>query len=167
MSDELPPGTRLTKNSVLQDTASGRFLAGKGCTTAIRTSERGRELQDRRRELARKAAIRGIIEGASGELPAGVAPSLGRSVALVSQAWTQAALANAMDKPRESVTAGSAALKLAGLWPERGAAASGPTVAVQVNVSPELLRAWEKRIVDAEVRDIGASDISDEDAFDK
>ena len=67
-------------------------------------------------------------------------------------------------KPRESVTAGSAALRLAGLWPERGAAASGPTVAVQVNVSPELLRHWG--VVDVVARDItdAVDDISDEDA---
>ena len=160
MSDEIPAGTRLTKNGALQDIASGRFLPGGKPTTTIRTSEQGKMvrqqrevLRQQRKEAVAEGAVRGILEGVRSELPAGVEPTLEHAGAVLAQAWYQAALANAMDKPRDSAAIGAAAFKLPGLWPERGAAAAGPMVNVQVNVSPELLRAWEKRIVDAEVRD--------------
>ena len=137
----LPP--IVLKNGSLKDRVTGHFLAGVRPTSVIASSERGRELVARRRELAGAASRRALVAAASEHIGAQVAGPAA-AVGVIAEAWAQSALANAMDKPRESVMAGMGALKLAGMAPaeERSQA---PAVAVQVNIGGELAAYYSKQ----------------------
>ena len=137
----LPP--IVLKNGSLKDRVTGHFLPGVRPTSVIASSERGRELVARRRELAGAASRRALVAAASEHIGSQVAGPAA-AVGVIAEAWAQSALANAMDKPRESVMAGMGALKLAGMAPaeERSQA---PAVAIQINVSADVAASIARR----------------------
>jgi hypothetical protein len=75
----------------------------------------------RRNAKAEVAARLAIAKSAENQ---GVGRSSIAAVGLLAGTWYDAALANAMDKPRESVIAGKAALQLAGMVDKGGVAAA-------------------------------------------
>ena len=113
----------------------GRFLPGSVPSGTIRTSERGRELAQRRHEVARIKARQAIADayaehaGKQGARPtdayAGMADEFARS-----------AYANALDKPREAVEAGKFALRLADMLPADERATAVAAVSLTLNITP-------------------------------
>jgi len=179
MSDKAPV---VLSNGTLVDPETHRFMPGGRPSTAIRTREQASAMAKRRHELAGIAARKALADAAAehGHQRSSVA-----AVGLLVKRSYEASLTgyegdkvvNAdgsewyrVDR-RGATEAAKFSLKLAGYGAEeqRG---SGSMVNVQVNVSPELLRAWEKRIagaeiVDSEAQDVAASDIEVDDTSDE
>lgn len=107
----------------------GHWMVRPPGTIPITTSARGRELAQRRIIKAEQAARLAIAEKAEQQ---GVQRSSAAAVGLLAGTWYDAALANAMDKPRESVIAGKAALGLAGMV-DKGGVANAPADGLAVS----------------------------------
>ena len=141
---------KVLKNGVLVDTARGRIVAGSHPTTAIRTSERGRELAARRTELAKAKARKAISEAY--EQDSGKPGRPTDAYAQLAGEFYRSAIANAMDKPREAVQASAHALRLADMLPADDKRAA-PAVAVQVNIGGELAAYYSKQAAEDEGAD--------------
>jgi len=99
----------------------GHWLQQPPGTQQIATRERASELARNRHAKAERAARLALAAKAEEQ---GHTRSSVAAVGLLAGTWYDAALANAMDKPRESVIAGKAALQLAGMVDKGGAAAA-------------------------------------------
>ncbi len=156
MTEETSP-LRTLKNGAVYDTSRGRIVANPpgGPTTAIKTSQQGRDMRERRRQLSAQLSRRAVADEAAAM---GIQRSAPAAVAHLAALSYRSAIDNMMDKPRDAIHPAKLALQCMDILPA-AAAGGGAMVNVQVNVSPELLRHWGVEIVDAETRDITDEDV--------
>jgi hypothetical protein len=99
----------------------GEWMQRAPGAAPIFAGQRAVDCGRRRAAKAEQAARLAIAKSAENQ---GVGRSPIAAVGLLAGTWYDAALANAMDKPRESVIAGKAALQLAGMVDKGGSAAA-------------------------------------------
>lgn len=133
---DIPPNIRVLKNGAWYDMDRHRLTAGGDIKTAITTSERGRELNEIRREKIARLARKEIARRAEQAKADGKSMMPSEAVAYLAGEAFDSALANMMDKPREAVEAGKFALRVSDTMP-KDEQQRGPVAAVQIIMAPE------------------------------
>ena len=123
-------------NGSLKDPKTGQFLPGIRPTSAISSTERARELAGLRQQKAAQHARKALVEAvaAAGYDARGPAQATG----LIAGEFARSALANAMDKPRDAVSAAKFALRVADMLPDERAGL-GPGVAMRIEFGEKAL----------------------------
>jgi hypothetical protein len=147
--EQLPPNIRVLKNGSHYDMDKGRLVKGPTSEHYL-TPERGRQLQPLAIQARYRRGKRGLVAAVQEHTGKTGLSSLDAYEHLTYEV-TASALANMMEKPRDSVPAVKQALRMADMAPAEDRS-ERQVVAVQVNIGQELARAWAG--VDGEAREV-------------